>query len=196
MAGAVAWLRRTAGLIFCISSILRCLSARRSCIRCSRSVLAWLGICHEALKIRRNRPLRLAGAVRGTGATLGFTTISLVPPMLSLFRPMLSPGHPTPFSVERVVVQQLNLVFRTSKPAQKESATIEQEFFSYHRWIRSCLVANEQIGEGFDVKRKLTLLRRRRSCRSNCDYFDGITPGTLDIGKNCQHRQTNHNHCH
>ena len=25
---------------------------------------------------------------------------SLVPPMLSLFRPMLSPGHPTPFSVE------------------------------------------------------------------------------------------------
>jgi hypothetical protein len=53
--------------------------------------------------------------------------------MLSLFRPMLSPGHPTPFSVEPAVVQQLNLVFGTSKPAQKESATIEQEFFSYHR---------------------------------------------------------------
>ncbi len=49
--------------------------------------------------------------------------------MLSPFRPMLSPGHPTPFSVERVVVQQLNLVFGTSKPAQKESATTEQEFF-------------------------------------------------------------------
>jgi hypothetical protein len=78
--------------------------------------------------------------------------------MLSLSRPMLSPGHPTPFSVERVVVPQLNLVFRTSKPAQKESVTIEQEFFSYHRWIRSCLVANEQIGEGFDVKTKVNAL--------------------------------------
>jgi hypothetical protein len=116
--------------------------------------------------------------------------------MLSLFRPMLSPGHPTPFSVEPVVVQQLNLVFGTSKPAQKESATIEQVFFSYHRWNRSCLVVTEQIGEGFDVKPKLTLLRRRRSCRFNCHYFDGITPGTLDVGKNCQYRQTNHNHCH
>jgi hypothetical protein len=42
---------------------------------------------------------------------------------------MLSPGHPTPFSVERVVVRHLNLVFNTSKPAQKESATTEQEFF-------------------------------------------------------------------
>jgi hypothetical protein len=37
VAGAVAWLRRTAGTLnFCTSSILRCLSARRSCIRCSR----------------------------------------------------------------------------------------------------------------------------------------------------------------
>ena len=121
---------------------------------------------------------------------------SLVPPMLSLFRPMLSPGHPTPFSVERAVVQRLNLVFGTSKPAQKESETKGRESFSYHRWIRSCLVVNEQIGEGFDVKRKLTFLRRRRSCRSNCDHFDSITPGMLDIGKNCQHRQTNHNHRH
>jgi hypothetical protein len=51
--------------------------------------------------------------------------------MLSLFRPMLSPGNPTPFSVEPAVVQQLNLVFGTSKPAQKESAKIEQEFFSH-----------------------------------------------------------------
>ena len=25
---------------------------------------------------------------------------------------------------------------------------------------------------------------------------DSITPETLDIGKNCQHRQTNHNRCH
>jgi hypothetical protein len=116
--------------------------------------------------------------------------------MLSLFRPMLSPGHPTPFSVQPAVVQQLNLVFGTSKPAQKESAKIEQEFFSYHRWNRSCLVVTEQIGEGFDVKPKLTFLRRRRGCRFNCHYFDGITPGTLDVGKNCQHRQTNHNHCH
>ena len=84
--------------------------------------------------------------------------VSVVPPMLSLFRPRLSPGHPTPFSVEPVVVQQLNLVFRTSKPAQKESVTIEQEFFSYHRSIRSCLVANEQIGEGCDVKTKVNAL--------------------------------------
>jgi hypothetical protein len=51
--------------------------------------------------------------------------------MLSLFRPMLSPGHPTPFSVEPVVVQQSNLVFGTSKPAQKESGTTGREFFSY-----------------------------------------------------------------
>jgi hypothetical protein len=87
--------------------------------------------------------------------------ISLVRPMLSLFRPMLSPGHPTPFSVERVVLQRLNLAFGTSKSAQKESATIEQKFFSYHRWIRSCLVVDEEIGEGLDVNRKLTLLRRR-----------------------------------
>ena len=79
--------------------------------------------------------------------------ISLVPPMLSLFRPTLSPGRPTPFCVERVVVQQSNLVFRTSKPAQKESAKTGRKFFLYHRWIRSCLVANEQIGEVFDVKR-------------------------------------------
>ncbi len=73
--------------------------------------------------------------------------ISLVAPMLSLFRPTLSPGRPTLFFVERVVVRQLNLVFGTSKPAQKESATIEQAFFSYHRWIRSYLVEDEEIGE-------------------------------------------------
>ena len=48
----------------------------------------------------------------------------------------------------------------------------------------------------FDVKRKLTLLRRRRRCRFNCDHFDGVTPRLLDIGENCQDRQTNHNHCH
>jgi len=58
--------------------------------------------------------------------------ISLVPPMLSPFRPTLFPGRPAPFSVERVVVQPLNLVFRTSKGAQKESATTERKFFSYH----------------------------------------------------------------
>ena len=73
--------------------------------------------------------------------------ISLVAPMLSLFRPTLSPGRLTLFSVERVVIRQLNLVFGRSKPAQKESATIEQAFFSYHRWIRSYLVENEKIGE-------------------------------------------------
>jgi hypothetical protein len=106
--------------------------------------------------------------------------------MLSPFRPMLSPGHPTPFSVERVVVQQLNLVFGRSKPPQKESAKTGRKFLSYHRWIRSCLVVDEQIGEGFDVKRKSTLLRCRRSCRFNCDHFDCFTPKTLDIGKNCQ----------
>jgi hypothetical protein len=109
---------------------------------------------------------------------------------------MLSPGHPTPFSVEGVVVRHLNLVFGTSKPAQKDLAATEQEFFSYHRWIRSYLTEDEEIGEGFDVKRKLTLLGRRRSCRFNSHHFDGVTPGTLDIGKNRQHRQTNHNHCH
>jgi hypothetical protein len=42
---------------------------------------------------------------------------------------MLSPWHPIPFSVERVVVQQLNLVFGTSKPAQKESAKTGRKFF-------------------------------------------------------------------
>ena len=84
--------------------------------------------------------------------------MSAAPPMLSPFRPMLSPAHPIPSSVERVFVQQLNLVFRTSKPAQKESVTIEQEFFSYHRSIRSFFVANEQIGEGFDVKTKVNAL--------------------------------------
>jgi len=81
--------------------------------------------------------------------------------MLSLFRPTLSPGRPTPFSAERVVVQQLNLVFGTSKPAQKESAKTGRKFFSFHRWIRSCLVVDEQIGEVFDVKQKLTLLGRK-----------------------------------
>src|SRR5205823_14827012 len=115
--------------------------------------------------------------------------------MLSLFRPALSPGRPTLFSVERVVVRQLNLVFGTSKPAQKESATIEQAFFSYHRWI-SLFGGGRRNRRGFDVKRKLTLLGRRGSCRFNCDYFDGVTPGTLDIGKNRQDRQTNHNYCH
>jgi hypothetical protein len=109
---------------------------------------------------------------------------------------MLSPGHPTPFSVERVVARRLNLVFGTSKPAQKESATTERESFSYHARFSSYLVEDEEIGEAFDVKRKLTLLGRRRSCRLNGDYFDGITPEPLDIGKNSQHRQTNHNHCH
>ena len=44
-------------------------------------------------------------------------------------------------------------------------------------------MVDEPIGEGFDIKRKLALLRRRRSCRFNCDHFDGITPKTLDIGK-------------
>jgi hypothetical protein len=66
---------------------------------------------------------------------LSVSPMSVAPPMLSLFRPMLSPGHPIPFSVERVVVQQLNLVFGTSKQAQKESGRIEQEFFSCHLWI-------------------------------------------------------------
>ena len=48
---------------------------------------------------------------------------------ISLVPPMLSPGHPSPFSVVRVVVQQLNLVFGTSKVAQTESATRERKFF-------------------------------------------------------------------
>jgi hypothetical protein len=89
----------------------------------------------------------------------------------------------------------LNLVFGTSKPAQKESATTEQEFFSYQPVIRSCFVADEEIGEVFNVKRKLTLLWRSRTCQFYCDYFDRVTPRTLDIGKNGQHRQTNHGQC-
>jgi len=114
--------------------------------------------------------------------------------MLFLFRPRLFPGHPTPFSVERVVARRLNLVFGTSKPAQKESATTGRKFFSYQAWV--FFMEDEEIGAAFDVKQKLTLFRRRRSGRFNCYYFDSITPETLDIGKNCQHRQTNHNYCH
>jgi hypothetical protein len=55
--------------------------------------------------------------------------------MLSLFRPMPFRERPTPFSVERVVVQRLNLVFGTSKRAQGESAMIKEKLFSYHQWI-------------------------------------------------------------
>ena len=44
-------------------------------------------------------------------------------------------------------------------------------------------MVDEEIGEDFDVKRKLTLLWRRRSCRSNCDCFDGVTPRTLSTSK-------------
>jgi hypothetical protein len=121
---------------------------------------------------------------------------SLVPPVLTLSRPTPSRGRPIPFSVERVVARRLNLVFGTSKPAPKESAPTEQMFFSYHRSIRFCLVVDEEIGEVFDVKRKLSLLRRRRSCRFNCDCFDDVTSRTLDIGKNSQDRQTKHNHGH
>ena len=65
--------------------------------------------------------------------------ISLVRPMFSLVHPMLfpvqpmpSPAIPTPFSVEPVVVQQLNLVFGRNKPAQGESVTTKQKYFSYH----------------------------------------------------------------
>src|SRR4029077_1726099 len=115
---AVAWLRNAGTLIFCTSSILRCLSARRSLIRCSRSVVACEG---SAM-----RPLSSGGTVREAQRELFeeleqfwvSRPISLVAPMLSLFRPTLSPGRPTLFSVERVVVRQLNLVFGTSKPAQ------------------------------------------------------------------------------
>jgi hypothetical protein len=57
-------------------------------------------------------------------------------------------------------------------------------------------VVDEEIGAAFYVKRKLTVLRRRRSCQLNRNDFDGSTPGALDIGKNCQHRQAHHNHCH
>ena len=57
-------------------------------------------------------------------------------------------------------------------------------------------VVDEEIGVVCEVKRKLTLLGRRRICRFNCDHFDGLTPRLLDIGENCQDRQTNHNHCH
>jgi hypothetical protein len=114
--------------------------------------------------------------------------------MLSLFHPMPSRARPILFSVERAVAQPLNLVFGTSKSTLKGSAQTEQKFFSYDRSIRSSLVVDEEIGEVFDVKRKLTLLWRRRSCRSNCDCFDGVTPRTLDICKNYQHPQTNQNH--
>jgi hypothetical protein len=55
--------------------------------------------------------------------------------MFSLFRPMLSPGHPTPFSAERVVVQQLNLVFGTSKKWQEICTLKGQKGFSCHESI-------------------------------------------------------------
>lgn len=72
---------------------------------------------------------RFAEARRELGDELEQSWVSrpifLVQLTLSLFRPMLSPEHPTPFSAERVVVQPLNLVFGRNKPAQKESVTIE-----------------------------------------------------------------------
>jgi hypothetical protein len=71
---------------------------------------------------------------------------------------MPSPGRPTRFSVEQVVAQQLNLVFGTSKPVQKESVTTQQKSLSYHQCTSSCLVEDEEIGEVSGVKRKLTLL--------------------------------------
>ena len=67
--------------------------------------------------------------------------------MLSLFRPTLSPGRPTLFSVERVVVRQLNLVFGTIKPAQKESATLGREFFSYRPWNQVLFDGGRQKSE-------------------------------------------------
>ena len=123
-------------------------------------------------------------------------SISPVAPMLSLVHPMLSPGRPTPFCVERVVARQLSLAFGTSRPAQKKSGTTAGDFFSYHEWFRSFFMEDEEIGEAFDVKRKLTRLRCRRSCRFNCDYLERITPEPLDICKKRQHRQTNHHYCH
>ena len=112
--------------------------------------------------------------------------------MLSPFRPMLSLGRPAPFSVERVVVQRLNLVFGTRKSAQKESATTGQKLFSYQRWIWFVLV-DEENGRLVYVNRNLILLRlwARRSCRSNYNRFDVATPKSLEIGKKSQHRQTN-----
>ena len=76
--------------------------------------------------------------------------MSAAPPMLSPFRPVLSPAHPIPSSVERVFVQQLNLVFRTSKPAQKESVRLERTFFSCHP--SSLASGNEHIGAGLMSK--------------------------------------------
>jgi hypothetical protein len=55
--------------------------------------------------------------------------------MLSLSDPMLSPGHPTPFSAERVVVQQLNLVFGRSKKRKERDTLKGQKVFSCHESI-------------------------------------------------------------
>jgi hypothetical protein len=72
--------------------------------------------------------------------------ISFVLQRLSPVRPTLSPGHPTPFSAGRVVVQQLHLVFGTNRSAQKESVPLEQEFFSYH-WSISHVRDHEELGD-------------------------------------------------
>jgi hypothetical protein len=124
-------------------------------------------------------------------------TLSLFRPMLSLFRPMLSLGRPAPFSVERVVVQRLNLVFGKRKSAQKQSATTGQKLFSYQRWIRFVLV-DEENGRLVYVKRNLMLLCLwgRRNCRSNYNRFDVAMPKSLEIGKNSQHRHTNNANQH
>ena len=76
-----------------------------------------------------------------------------------------------------------------------EAATKEQKF-SYHRWIRFCLVANEEIGEVLDVKQKLTLFGRGRRDRSNLNHFDCVAAGPLDVGKHCHDREANHDRSH
>lgn len=58
------------------------------------------------------------------------------------------------------------------------------------------MMVDEQIGEVFDVNRKLTLLRRRRSSQSHRYDFYRITAGTLGIRKYRQQRQTKNDRHH
>ena len=115
--------------------------------------------------------------------------ISFVPPMLSLFRPMLSPGHPTPFSVERVVVRQLNLVFGTSREWQERCTLKGPEGFSCHESILLFFRCKQRNERPLTGQINLAALRWEWSWRSQYNRFDLIATKALDI---CE----NGNQCH
>src|SRR5262245_19610329 len=78
---------------------------------------------------------------------------SLVPPVLFLSRPMPCRGRPIPFSVERVVAQQLESCFWQEQTSAEGISANRANVFLYHRSIRPWLVVDEEIGEVFDVNR-------------------------------------------